>query len=139
MSATILSFSTKAGTHRTVPPNAPAPAPAPAFMPRPAVYSIADMARLLSIPGKPRTVISTLRRLAHDAQLPLPRNPRYHGGQLQRGPAAIGARSIWDAGAVEYWLSGPPTGPAAAPATGRPSNSLRGQVSARAAQLRGAM
>ena len=91
------------------------------------VYALADMAARLGIVGANvtrRRVISTLRLLAAPARhggadMPGPLTPRVRCGQVLRGPAAIGAGSLWDAPAVDAWLdrwNNDPGSPAAAPA-----------------------
>lgn len=78
-------------------------------------YDFADMVRLCRLHRyAQRTQIDHLRLLASQAGLPLPKNARIHAGQVQTGPARIGARSVWCALEVDAWLddqrSPPPAG-----------------------------
>lgn len=84
-------------------------------------YRFADVVRLLCLHGEPRTMISYLRDLALQAGMPLPRNPRRHGGRLQTGADRIGSRSRWCSLEFDAWLDG----------HGAPPPAARGAVDAR--------
>ncbi|MFC0683202.1 hypothetical protein [Novosphingobium clariflavum] len=116
-------------------PEAPAPTrnvhPFPAMGMRPAAirpianarreYSFADVVRLLSLSGEPRTQIGYLRDLAKQCGMPLPKNPRRFRGLLQAGADMIGSKSRWCALEFDAWLDSqrtPPPGVGLAPSHG---------------------
>ncbi len=110
----------------------------PAFSPR-REYAFRDLVDLLALRGmESRSQVETLRRLADQCGLPLPKNPRTHAGRVQHGPLAIGRRSIWCALQVDAWLdrqgSPPPVAAAAAPPLPAP---LRADLRSRARMLAG--
>lgn len=107
-------------------------------------YSLADVARLTGLAHvSHKALIATLRKLAVQAAMPLPKTPRIHAGRLCTGPAMIGVRSRWDALRFDDWLddrTGPPGGacgdPDAARAAGSAASaSTREAMAARAAVL----
>ncbi|QQN75026.1 hypothetical protein [Croceicoccus sp. YJ47] len=137
MSADIVPFHSSNTAQYRATGDDPAPAePARAFRSRPRNYRLSDMARLLGMEDNhPRTIIERLRLLAEQMGLPLPRNPRIYRGKIQRGAMAIGAKSQWDAAAVEHWLDRPTCPPGgAAKAPPAPSN-LRAVMADRAQKL----
>lgn len=100
-------------------------------------YAIADIARELSLLHRSiRTIVDTLRALAKDAGMPLPRTPRVLKGEVVRGPRSICKDSRWDAAEIDAWLDDrPPTAPAGA-ARARPlAPPLRAQMAVRARLL----
>lgn len=128
MSAAIVQFPSAMPEHPTPARNVHA---FPAMGARPAAirpianarreYSFADVARLLSLAGEPRTQIGYLRDLAKQCGMPLPKNPRRFRGCLQAGPAMIGSKSRWCSLEFDAWLDGqrtPPPGVGAAPSQG---------------------
>lgn len=134
MSARILHFP------RSHPPADAAPQVIRRGVARPRVYSVAEVADQLAMFGEARgTIIAKLRLLARDQGFPLPRNPRTWAGVIQRGPSAIGSRSLWDAAAIDAWLAGEhePNPPAAmqAPRPAPVSTEMRGRMAGRAALL----
>lgn len=83
----------------------------------------------------PRTIVAKVRLLADKAGFPLPKNPRFVGGERKTGTQAIDARSIWDRDAVERWLEDdrPPAESAALVAIRR--SSVAEEMGKRALQL----
>lgn len=85
------------------------------FSPAPREYDLLAVARLTGMGHCSRKVlIGTLRKLAEQSGMPLPKTPRVHGGSICTGPTMIGARSRWDAMAFDAWLDGWTTPPPAA-------------------------
>lgn len=127
----------------------PAPPPIPAALPfvsaRPFApsrreYGLAEVARLTGLSHvSHKVLISTLRKLAEQAHMPLPKTPRIHAGKVCTGAAAIGMRSRWDALLFDDWLDdrSPPGGASLAPAKAAPSvpASVREDMAARAAMI----
>lgn len=103
-------------------------------------YRFADMVRLVGLEDfEPRTQVDHLRKLAAQCGLPLPRNPRVHGGKIMRGAAAIGQRSNWCALEIDAWLDGQHTPPPSAGALPAPAGpAVRAECRQRARLLAGA-
>ena len=84
-------------------------------------YTFAQVIRLLDMTElTERTQIAHLRRLHRQAGFPLPRNPRFWKGALQRGADAICRGSIWSAVAVDDWRDAQERPPPSADALGIP-------------------
>lgn len=106
-------------------------------------YTLWEVARLTGLAHvSPKVMISTLRKLAEQNGMPLPKTPRVHKGRIVTGPRAIGRRSRWDALRFDDWLDDwtPPGGGAigraiAAPAVPAVSRAMRDGMAARAAEL----
>ena len=82
-------------------------------------YALADVARELKLSHfSVRSIIEKLRALAKHAAMPLPRTPRFVLGQPVLGPRAICRASRWDAGEIDAWIEGGPSG--GAPAAPKP-------------------
>lgn len=144
-SATIVSFPSPAAPGAVPLPTRLAAAAAPTrtlgtgLNPSRREYSLADVARLVGLShASHRVVIGTLRKLAEQAHMPLPKTPRIHAGKLCTGSAMIGTRSRWDALRFDDWLDDrTPPGGASAPAHAAPpvTAAVREDMAARAATL----
>lgn len=134
-SANVVSFPTRATLHAAAPAVATRP-----IQPSRREYTLADVARLTGLShASHKVLIATLRKLAEQAAMPLPKTPRIHAGKLCTGAAMIGMRSRWDALRFDDWLddrTGPGGGAASAGAALPPvTASLREDMAARAATL----
>ncbi|WP_225205063.1 hypothetical protein [Novosphingobium huizhouense] len=120
MPAQLLAFPGKA---RTAPPPPDAPdlprlRHSRPFVPATREYDINAVARLVGLAHvSQKVLIGTLRKLAEQSGMPLPKTPRIHAGIVQSGALSIGKRSRWDAMRFDDWLDGwtPPGGAAAYP------------------------
>lgn len=114
-------------------------APSRPFEPSRREYTLADVARLTGLAhASHKVLISTLRKLAEQAHMPLPKTPRIHAGKLCTGAAMIGMRSRWDALRFDDWLDDwTPPGGSSAPAHAAPVVTLatREAMAARAVEL----
>lgn len=151
MSAQLLAFPAQSpATARGAAPGSREPAAAATFpQARPFVparreYDLGAIAHLVGMAHCSRRVlIETLRKLAEQSGMPLPKTPRIHAGRVCVGPQAIGARSRWDAMVFDAWLDSwtPPPTLAGAVAPGRivlsdhAGPALRSQMAQRAAAL----
>lgn len=142
-SANVVSFPTRATLPAAQHATAPALATRP-IQPSRREYTLADVARLTGLShASHKVLIATLRKLAEQAAMPLPKTPRIHAGKLCTGAAMIGMRSRWDALRFDDWLDdrtgpygGGSGGAASAGATLPPvTASVREDMAARAATL----
>lgn len=107
--------------------------------PRTRTYGFAEVVTKLELgDADPRTQVKHLRAYAAQAGMPLPRNLRLFGQQVQRGPAAIGRKSVWCAMEFDAWLARgrtpPPVAAALDPTPPLPAD-RRAALRDRAAQL----
>lgn len=134
-SATIVSFPSRAALPIAAPTLATRP-----IQPSRREYTLADVARLTGLShASHKVLISTLRKLAEQAAMPLPKTPRIHAGKLCTGSAMIGMRSRWDALRFDDWLDDRtgPGGGAASIASALPpvTATVREDMAARAATI----
>jgi hypothetical protein len=136
MSGQLLAFPSRAAH----PPAIAEPAfhaPRP-FRPAAREYDLGAIMILVGMAHRSRkVVIGTLRKLADQSGMPLPKTPRVHAGRICTGPDAIGTRSRWDAMVFDAWLDGwmPPAPSASGPALSAADPALRRAMAARAAAL----
>lgn len=101
-------------------------------------YGVGELARALSLRHRPnRTIIDTLRILARDGGMPLPRTPRVRAGRLVEGPASIHLHSRWDAELVDAWLDNRSGGGSPVAAYGLPAAGIDAELKRRAKAIAG--